>query len=103
MIYDLPKMDEGERTNLLLCSTHFNIHYGTSKNLKPIFSSLLCITGAKYEKEVWMVVTNVARMIKWKARSMSVPRVFSAYKGNIQRISWNNILWITLWIKSTET
>lgn len=67
--------------------THFNIHYNESKKYKFIVDSIESAVGIGYRKEIWSLVTNTARALKYRARGLSVPRDFAPYKGNTQKIS----------------
>ena len=85
MRIDLWSISKKERSQIQTKLTHFNIHYNQSKQYKHIVDELMALDVGK--KEVWCVVTNIARALKYKAIGLSVPRQRSAYSGNEQGIS----------------
>lgn len=85
MRIDIWSLSKKERVQIQTKLTHFNIHYNQSKQYKHIVDELMNLEVGK--KEVWCLVTNVARALKYKAIGLSVPRQRSAYSGNQQGIS----------------
>lgn len=85
MRIDLWSIDKKERVQIQTRLTHFNIHYNQSKQYKHIVDEIMELGVGK--KEVWCVVTNIARALKYKAIGLSVPRQRSAYSNNEQGIS----------------
>lgn len=85
MRIDLWSIDKKERVQIQTRLTHFNIHYNQSKQYKHIVDEIMELGVGK--KEVWCVVTNIARALKYKAIGLSVPRQRSAYSDNEQGIS----------------
>lgn len=85
MRIDLWSIDKKERVQIQTKLTHFNIHYNQSKQYKHIVDEILNLDVGK--KEVWCVVTNIARALKYKAIGLSVPRQSKAYSDNDQGIS----------------
>ena len=85
MRIDLWSISKKERSQIQTKLTHFNIHYNQSKQYKHIVDKLMSLDVGK--KEVWCVVTNIARALKYKAIGLSIPRQRSAYSGNDQGIS----------------
>lgn len=85
MRIDLWSISKKERSQIQTKLTHFNIHYNQGKQYKHIVDELMSLDVGK--KEVWCVVTNIARALKYKAIGLSVPRQRSAYSGNEQGVS----------------
>lgn len=85
MRIDLWSISKKERSQIQTKLTHFNIHYNQSKQYKHIVDELMTLDVGK--REVWCVVTNIARALKYKAIGLSVPRQRSVYSGNDQGIS----------------
>lgn len=85
MRIDLWSISKKERSQIQTKLTHFNIHYNQGKQYKHIVDELMSLDVGK--KEVWCVVTNIARALKYKAVGLSVPRQRSAYSGNEQGVS----------------
>lgn len=85
MRIDLWSIDKKERVQIQTRLTHFNIHYNQSKQYKHIVDEIMELGVGK--KEVWCVVTNISRALKYKAIGLSVPRQRSAYSNNEQGIS----------------
>lgn len=85
MKIDLWTIDKKERVKIQTKLTHFNIHYNQSKQYKHIVDEIMNLDVGK--REVWCLVTNVARALKYKAIGLSVPRQRSVYSGNEQGIS----------------
>lgn len=85
MRIDLWSMKKKERTHIQTKLTHFNIHYNQSKQYKHIVDEIMNLDVGK--KEVWCIVTNIARALKYKAIGLSVPRQRSVYSKNEQGIS----------------
>lgn len=90
MRIDLWSMSKKERSQIQTKLTHFNIHYNQSKQYKHIVDEIMNLDVGK--KEVWCVVTNIARALKYKAIGLSVPRQRSAYSGNEQGISQRRMI-----------
>jgi hypothetical protein len=90
MRIDLWSMSKKDRSYIQTKLTHFNIHYNQSKQYKHIVDEIMNLDVGK--KEVWCVVTNIARAIKYKAIGLSVPRQRSAYSGNEQGISQRRMI-----------
>lgn len=86
MILKLWMMDKEERKNVFTLCTHFNIHYNRTKKYEHIYKEIESLVGKEYSKEIWCLVTNTARAIKYKAKGLSIPRDFAPYKGNEQSI-----------------
>lgn len=86
MISDLTKMKEDEVESLNLMCTHFNIQYNRSTRYKKIHTSLSTVHPTA-KNELWCIITNTARAIKYGAKGLKIPRIFSAYKDNVQKLS----------------
>lgn len=86
-IYDLTTK---ERDVLLSTTTHFNIHYNTYKKYKVVYDNIkneLGVSSAS-SKELWCVVTNVARAIAYSAKGLSIPKDRLMYSNNKQKIGY---------------
>lgn len=70
---------------MVVC-THFNIHYNRTKKYEPIYKALEASVGAGYSKEIWSLITNTARALKYGAKGITIPRHFSTYTANKQGV-----------------
>lgn len=86
MILKLWTMDKEERKNIFTLCTHFNIHYNRTNKYKHIHEGIENEVGLGYTKEVWTLITNTARAIKYGAQGLCIPRDFLPYKANTQSI-----------------
>ena len=88
-IHELP---EEEVLKLRLQTTHFNIHYNDQKKYRKIVDELCLIVPVLHcRKEVLCIVTNVARALGSKAKSLSIPKMKKCYTNNAQKISWSKM------------
>lgn len=82
--YELTKE---ESVSLDLLTTHFNIHFNRTVKYSGVFSSLAISLDTKAPREVWCLITNTARALRYGARGLKIPRSPRFYVGNTQRIS----------------
>lgn len=80
-------LQEREVNSIKMRCTHFNIHFNKTRKFKYIYDELISLLSTKETKEVWCLVTNVARAIKYKATYISIPKHKDSYSGNEQGIS----------------
>ena len=80
-------MDKKDRLNIQTSITHCNIYYNERKKYKHIYDHLESVLGRHYRKEVWCLIVNTARAIKYQAKGLAIPRDFAPYKGNVLKIS----------------
>jgi len=85
LIKDLLAMEEDERQDLSLSTTHFNLHYHKAKAYTQIHNTLSSLSVGC--NELWCVITNTARALKYGAKGMKIPRHFSPYKDNPRHLS----------------
>jgi hypothetical protein len=86
LILKLWTMNKEERKNVFTLCTHFNIHYNRTGKYKHIQQEIENLIGDGYTKEIWCLVTNTARALKYGALGLCIPRDFLPYKGNVQTI-----------------
>lgn len=86
MIHKLWTMNKEERKSIFTLCTHFNIHYNKAIKYKHIYNQMEKDVGSGYTKEIWTLVTNTARALKYSAQGLCIPRDFPAYKANLQSI-----------------
>lgn len=86
MILKLWMMDKEERKNIFTLCTHFNVHYNRTNKYKHIYEGLEYEVSAGYTKELWTLITNTARAVKYGAQGLCIPRDFLPYKANPQSI-----------------
>ena len=91
MITEIKDMKDVDKMWLNLLSTYFNIHYNKSVKYRGIFKYLIPLFP-KCDKELWCVLTNIARSLKHKAKGLKIPRRFGSYKGNKQKIQHSKIV-----------
>lgn len=84
---DLWVLSKRERIEIQTHITHFNIQYNESKKYRFILDCIESEVGLGYRKELWCLITNTARAIKYRAIGLSIPRDFKPYKDNPQKIS----------------
>ena len=84
---ELYSIDSGERSLMYAKSTHFNLHYNTTKKYLSVYDALSVLCKKQSTKEVWCLVTNIARAIKQNATYLQIPKQFSVYTKNKQEIS----------------
>jgi len=89
---ELYEMEEDQLEELLLTSTHFNIHYNQQRSYNSVYKELMSVCKGTDIKEVWCVITNVSRAISWKAKCLSIPRHKSTYYNNAQGIGYTKML-----------
>lgn len=91
---EIYRLTKEERENILATTTHFNLHYNTTKTYKCVYDVLHSTTSYSRSvyKEVWCVVTNVARAISYRAKGLSIPRDKHAYTGNLQGIGYKRMM-----------
>jgi hypothetical protein len=94
LIKDLWSINKKEITQIQMICTHFNIHFNTSSRYKHIYEALRSVIGNGYYNEVWAIITNSARALKYRASGLSVPRDFAPYKGNKQGISHKRMIFV---------
>ena len=72
-----------------LSSTHFNLYFNITKQYKRVFDVLVKEVdhSTSCSKEVWCVVTNVARALNYGAIVLRIPRHKDSYVGNGQKLS----------------
>lgn len=80
-------MDKKSITDLLSSITHCNIYYNERKKYLHIYKEIEDKVGREYKKELWCLIVNTARAIKYRAKGIAVPRDFAPYKDNPQKIS----------------
>ena len=85
MIKDLLAMEEGERQDVSMSTTHFNLHYHKARAYTHIHSILS--SSSVGCNELWCLITNTARALKYGAKGMKIPRHFSPYKDNPRQLS----------------
>jgi hypothetical protein len=78
-------MEEGERQDVSMSTTHFNLHYHKARAYTHIHSTLSSLSAGC--NELWCLITNTARALKYGAKGMKIPRHFSPYKGNPRQLS----------------
>lgn len=84
---DLWVLGKRERVEIQTHITHYNIQYNESKKYRFILDHLESEIGLGYRKEMWCLITNSARAIKYRAIGLAIPRDFKPYKDNSQKIS----------------
>jgi hypothetical protein len=87
----LYSMDSSKRELLYLRKTHFNIHYNITDRYNVVFGVLKRLAKVS-DKEVWCIVTNTARAIKYNSTALSIPKHEVAYRGNSQGISYTKMM-----------
>lgn len=90
---ELYSMFKSDRDMLLLQSTHYNLYYYITIKHKDVYTKLLRNTelSNKYSPELWSVVTNVARAIKYKAKFLQIPKTKAAYAHTPQKLSYTRM------------
>ena len=86
MVIEIHTLEKKEIEELLLSTTHFNIHYNKTKQYESVFKILVGMVKASDDKEVWCLVTNIARALSDKASALSIPRNKEVYYNNKQDI-----------------
>lgn len=84
---DLWSMEKKDVIHILTSITHCNIYYNERKKYKHIYNEIEAVVGSQYKKELWCLIVNTARAIKYRAKGLAVPRDFAPYKANPQKIS----------------
>lgn len=87
MTVKLWMMGKEERKKVNTLTTHFNLHYNRSKKYTYVYDALHLSVGHGYDKELWCLITNTARAIKYGAVGFALPLHSSHYKSNSQKIS----------------
>ena len=89
----LYEMTRNELDTIRATCSHFNLHFNTTKKYEVVVDSLLSVDGVKAssKKEVWCLVTNVARALALKARGLSIPKEKTIYYNNPQKIGYSRL------------
>lgn len=80
-------MEKKDRVTIQTSITHCNIYYNERKKYKHIYDRLESELGKHYKKEIWCLIVNTARAMRYKAKGLAIPRDFAPYKGNVLKIS----------------
>lgn len=84
---EIYKLEKKEREELYVRATHFNLFYNRSKSYEDVYKHIAEQVGVHSSKELWCVITNIARALKQDALRLQIPKDNQAYVGNRQQIS----------------
>ena len=86
------ELKKEEKLWITMLSTHFNIHYNTTRWYSHVVAELVRLFGKKKEKEVLCFITNAVRAKKHRAIGMKIPRDKNCYTGNKQGVSYKRMM-----------
>lgn len=84
---EMYNIDRQERDMMYNLSTHFHINYNKRKKYQDIFDLLIPIVSSRNVKELWCLITNIARAVKQHAIYLKIPKDYKRYTGNKQGIN----------------